>query len=559
VEGRRNRLLEKAEHIFVLQEMSWLEAAGGDFPAHEVAGVFDAFDQAEELLRNPRQIPHFQIRKDYMECLPEHCPLKPIPIAEMGGKIRSVTLHPAEEVQVARELTQRWLGSLRTMVTTRDMLTNREVRLKAQGENPRLFSADLSAATDYIPHSLAQCLARLLCKRLKRPQDVAICEKLFGPKELPDGRHTKNGIHMGLGPTWVLLSLLNSFSAWNAGAKRHSYAVCGDDLIGYWNTDIINRYQTCLIRLGLVVNKTKSYISRHGGVFCERLVEPTKDREAVARDVGHLSALTNGKLYFGKSSDRHACASGLGGMPHPQIWKPARQRLIPRGVGSGPVRFGGNGAGALTLTGLQQALHKGALSRKGEPLSSETRRAIRQDETRCGQVSTADFLIYRQTAIRLGALQNGKPPKEPGHITNSAWRKRSRMNNPRSQSVNAKGLLCEILASSLPHAAKRTAYHILAMRSRHRTPSKADRKWLLQVISAGPAKRFITTELAVALLERETGIGLQDQIRRRHGRSARLGNTPLQEPPHGSGAQFTPDACHGEEQKGAPARETDSS
>ena len=339
---------------------------------------------------------------------------------------------------------------------------------------------------------------------------------------------------MGLGPTWVLLSLLNSFSAWNAGAKRHSYAVCGDDLIGYWDHGIINRYQTCLMRLGLVVNKTKSYISRHGGVFCERLVEPTDSREAVARDQGHLSALTNGKLYFGKSSDRHACASGLGGMPHPQIWKPARQRLIPRGVGSGPVRFGGNGSGALTLTGLQQALRRGALSRKGEPLSSET-------------------------PLRLGALQHGKPPKEPGHITNSAWRKRSRMNNPRSQSVNAKGLLCEILASSLPHAAKRTAYHILAMRSRHRTPSKADRKWLLQVISAGPAKRFITTELAVALLERETGIGLQDQIRRRHGRSARLGNTPLQEPPHGSGAQFTPDTCHGEEQKGAPARETDSS
>jgi hypothetical protein len=155
-ENRVKRLTGLADQIFALQEHEWsyAGAAGADFPADQVEDVFNAFDDLADLLECPRLPTPQETRKDYLAG-PVRQPLKPHPLTEMGGKVRVVTLHPAEEVTVARGITALWLRGLRRCVTTRDMLRGRQVVIERQCKRSKLYSADLSAATDYIPHGLA--------------------------------------------------------------------------------------------------------------------------------------------------------------------------------------------------------------------------------------------------------------------------------------------------------------------------------------------------------------------------------------------------------------------
>ena len=76
---------------------------------------------------------------------------------------------------------------------------------------------------------------------------------------------------MGLGPTWILLSLCNIAAARMAGAYRYSFAVCGDDLVGYWPQSVIDKYIDIIGKFGMKVNQKKSFTGHHG-VFCEQFV-----------------------------------------------------------------------------------------------------------------------------------------------------------------------------------------------------------------------------------------------------------------------------------------------
>jgi hypothetical protein len=94
-------------------------------------------------------------------------PLTPVAIAEMGDKIRLASTHGAREVWISRRLNQLWLPTLKRNRLSRDMLKGRTITLsRSKGKgNPRkalLYSADLSAATDYIPHELGIVLAKWL-------------------------------------------------------------------------------------------------------------------------------------------------------------------------------------------------------------------------------------------------------------------------------------------------------------------------------------------------------------------------------------------------------------
>jgi hypothetical protein len=277
-----------------------------------------------------------------------------LPIAERGGKVRVASLHPAEEITVARRLTQLWMPILRRLRSVRRSLQRGAVesyKLKRR-QGDVVYSADLSAATDYVPHTVARCAARELALATDMKGGwLPILDDLFGPKDTDSGAgRTCNGIHMGLGPTWTVLCILNCFAAEYAGAAPGSYQVCGDDLVASWPESVCDRYEQTLERLGLKVNRSKSFRGLRG-VFCERPVRI--DGKFIIVDVANkLSALTASRF----AADRSRSALGISqdlakvqGGTEGLIARESCSRLLrSRRNNPGSVRIGGRGTGAPT-------------------------------------------------------------------------------------------------------------------------------------------------------------------------------------------------------------------
>jgi hypothetical protein len=212
--------------------------------------------------------------------------LKPLGLIESGRKIRVATLHDCITVHAARVLTRASLGPLKTLTCLRDILSGREIKLEPlKVKNTLLYSADLSAATDHISHELAKLLWDGYSRALRLPQHLHKAgHQILGPQLVEgyeDRGPTTCGVHMGLGLSWPLLCLVNGWAAWDAGARRDTYAVCGDDLIGNWDKKCCDRYEANLAAAGLVVNTSKSFRGPRG-VFCERLVRTNKEGVAIS-------------------------------------------------------------------------------------------------------------------------------------------------------------------------------------------------------------------------------------------------------------------------------------
>jgi len=493
-EAEIKELLERAEHgtinPFTFAELYSIPAT--------VEGTFEAFERAADILDGKAFLPNtYAITRRYLNSgTPE---VRPLALHEMGGKIRVASLHPAEEVMVARRLTQLWLNQLGRLITTRSMLRNEEVVLSRQSRDSVLFSADLSAATDYIPHELAQDMARNLCQRLKRPWDVPVAEKIFSAKRLPDGTTSKRGIHMGLGPSWTILSLLNGFAAWSAGARKDTYCICGDDLIGFWPRKLQLRYITILEEMGLVVNRTKSFSGRRG-VFCERLVVVTGDGKAHAQDVGHLSDLTAGKLLGGYSRSALSVADGLG-RPLQGVIKAigdrTRRRLIPRSIGPGRVRHGGNGFGRLSNNALLMLARFGSVDLcPAAPLPSAITAELNEVGEMQGEVPISKLLVTLRASRQVRDYLDNRT-RTPPMTGKEAYRRRVKLNglnwNPTAENFRA-----AVLSSQLRSRDKKTALMLLH-RGIPSINSKARRR-LENVLDRPRAERFVSRSVAEAML-----------------------------------------------------------
>jgi hypothetical protein len=103
------------------------------------------------------------------------------------------------------------------------------------------------------------------------------------------------GALMGLGTGWTVLTILNSWCAWDAGVKKEAFRTCGDDLIGLFTRTQIAAYESNVERVRLVLNKTKSFVSRHRGVFCERYVRRVNDYEAKAQSLLRIGEAVGAK------------------------------------------------------------------------------------------------------------------------------------------------------------------------------------------------------------------------------------------------------------------------
>jgi hypothetical protein len=435
--------------------------------------------------------------RDYLMSPP---PLEPCSVTELGGKIRVVTLHSIEEVLIARNVTARWLSQLRRVVTTRDILRNRPVELETTEGDGDIFSADLTAATDFIPHEVAQRVATKLYERIGAPCSLDTLLKIFGPHQLPDGRVTKGGIHMGLGPTWIVLCLLNGFAAWNAGAHKDDHRICGDDLVAIWRNQTAMRYTSTLESLGMVVNHSKSFFTV-AGVFCERLVVRTGTGTARARQVGHLSQSSAARVIAGRTRERLVVAQELWSENQiPILSRETAYSLTPRVRDGGPLRLGGKGRGLSNAKQLEAVLRFGSvkLVRSAYRLPPGSTVALREAEKEAGDVPVSNLLISATTRLRLQDNFRGKKSKEAKPVTSSDFISDTRARKRKCQGTT-KSLLAAVTASSLRSKDRKLAQWLV---KRPRNLSHHGLvKWLQRVVTRPRAERYLSRHDATQWLQ----------------------------------------------------------
>jgi hypothetical protein len=292
---------------------------------------------------------------------------------------------------MARRVTATWLGKLRGFHTFKDILLGEEVELHTSAKNAQLFSADLSAATDHIDHYLAKYVAELFNRKIGRPDLIEITDKIFSNKQVGDSV-TTCGIHMGLGCSWTVLSLLNGYAAWFAGAKKESHAICGDDLIGAFTRHQSQVYTRTLEELGLVVNHAKSFYGKRG-VFCERIVSKTGPHTWMSKEVGHLSQLTAARCEQDRERSRITMARNL---QEVKTGKKIAQRTINRivpGLPTGP-RFLGLKGGKARTSDAQILSH---LMRSSLP--QQKRRLVKRlvEEVKTPFISSVPITVLSET------------------------------------------------------------------------------------------------------------------------------------------------------------------
>jgi hypothetical protein len=301
-------------------------------------------------------------------------------LKEKAGKVRVASLHEAHMAHAARVLTTTVIPVIGALVSTRDLLNNQEVVLKPHGapsEKVLLYSADLSKATDEASHELAQVFWTHLAELLRLDDSMTLAGlELLGPQELvrqPNERgerevvRTQSGIHMGLGLSWTLLCLINGWAAWQAGAKKDSYAIHGDDLIANWAPSRCDAYEDAITRVGLVINKAKSFRGKNG-VFCERFVSYDKNsRIARSRSMLTMSEATASKAGNSPTGETswfatlQLLATSRNGEVLDQLRKRTLDAKHKKGLPQGPVELGGSGLGAPTRELTLAALLRGKL------------------------------------------------------------------------------------------------------------------------------------------------------------------------------------------------------
>jgi hypothetical protein len=289
---------------------------------------------------------------------PEPAPCEMRAFSNAAGKLRLATVHPTDVVMAARGITRWLLGRLRHIRTNKAMLRAETIRLKPAGPHALAYSADLSKATDRISTRTARLVLRAALGAtgapswMERALDGVTGDMVVraGDREAP----LTCGALMGLGPSWVALSLLNDFAACSAGAPTDSFAVNGDDLLAYWPPELCDRYEHRLRAVGLVPNTAKSFRGTCG-VFCEQFA--TVERGVlVARSLYRLGEASGAKSIEGRRGE-FVCddLNRLASRPAPQGWHrtpgPIRSlasgtlaRVALRGA-PGSLAHGGGGIG----------------------------------------------------------------------------------------------------------------------------------------------------------------------------------------------------------------------
>jgi len=232
-----------------------------------------------------------------------------------------------------------------------------------------------------------------LVDEICRPQKIVS----INGEDLPEqykGKLTSCGALMGLGPSWTLLSLLNSYCALSAGIKASSFRVCGDDLVALGTARQLSRYENNLRKIGLIPNIEKSFRGDNA-VFCERYctTEVTKKKRKVVLEddayymqTVYVHTLTSQSLLrisqaagtrllslgersalkaLGQTDELLNAAEGKGAYPVPPrpLARLARDTAKSIAVGQGGlISFGGGGRGKITRTTFNMLVSDGVFN-----------------------------------------------------------------------------------------------------------------------------------------------------------------------------------------------------
>lgn len=306
--GTRAALLYSFDHWQAQRFQQGLLPQPG-IPPHTFAPVVtDSINMMPHMVGTPKQLTEHAydvLLDDIGQPL-----MEPVGLKERGGKVRVATLHPASAAQVSRHLAAQLLPVLRHLGVHRASLRGEEVKLFQESkEETKLVSADLKAATDPMPFSVQHALLEGLAGPLQwSPKELAAAKILSGPQILDDDRDTLRGGYLGLGISWTLMSLCNSWAAHSSGAPFSSYRCNGDDLIGLWTVNQLNGYMSALEDIHLIPNRKKTHVADRRGVFCEAIVLRSKrcPSRAYSESVASIAALSG-------SSQRYTTGKACGG------------------------------------------------------------------------------------------------------------------------------------------------------------------------------------------------------------------------------------------------------
>ncbi|QJT73727.1 RNA-dependent RNA polymerase [Botrytis cinerea narnavirus 4] len=214
----------------------------------------------------------------------------PVAIAERGWKVRVVSRSCALRVAHSegyREGFRAMLMHRRAFRLPQMGLTDFLPLHEGGRSNKFVFSADLSAATDLISRELLESLSSFL-----GIDPALVCGGRIQVNKFDFANMTR-GTLMGIPLSFPMLNLIHLYVCESIGARRDTYYICGDDLIALWSISLIRKYKHALLKLtGMLLNDTKSFISKSRGIFCEKAFHLAKDGLRVNRQFLSVKAVT---------------------------------------------------------------------------------------------------------------------------------------------------------------------------------------------------------------------------------------------------------------------------
>jgi hypothetical protein len=363
--------------------------------------------------------------------------VKPAVVKDLGGKVRIASLHPAALTHFSRNMAERLMPVIKKIGATSAILRGGNIFVRSNRSNANLFSADLTAASDYIDHELGRTVLNAIgdALHITGSTRAALLQCVRRFEIIGTDKETRQGAHMGLGTTWTILSLLNHYAGVCASGNQKTFAICGDDLIGFWSEDQVQEYYHALNRLGLVPNKSKSYFG-DSGVFCEMQV--LKDTKRTARSVRHPGLA---ELTFARSKPtREQVYLARKWLHNHNLTKNSRrglQRVLSRVASSfstGLLSLGGTGNVPSTLYGLATSLRlleRGPLhtSFKRDSRYRNLMKEVLKERTLTkgsNRISAEDIMVDVATQVDLENVLTGQRPVQRTLLHTKVIRYRAR-------------------------------------------------------------------------------------------------------------------------------------
>jgi hypothetical protein len=438
-------------------------------------------------------------------------------IEELGGKVRVASMHPSYLSHFSRNYAQKTLPLLKSFGVFRRTLLGQNLKLTGR-PGAKLYSADLTAASDMISHELGQAVLGAIGEGFG--EDLTTLDALRAcaePYQIwdqgePTRTKTRSGLHMGLGTTWTVLCILNLWAASRISPPGKSFAICGDDLIGLWNDQEIKSYNSMIKVLGLLPNEPKSFIGRNG-VFCEQLVRIVhRDTEGTYAKSEQLIRISEASGARGDVTvETREKLSGY--LKENKVLRPIRQLILrtlrlttPRGVGNGPVAAGGNGclnniSKAASLLGAY--LQKGP-AKVGRRTAEDVRIVMTNIQSQLTNqhrpkhtIELKEVLLPVMRSVRAKEVINGESGSRPE--VDRFGKMRQRIFKQRTKSTYTKKELLDLLSTS-PHLTSRVRRDCkrIVIRSPRILPGRIPAV-LLHKVTASPPLKYLNLSTALSV------------------------------------------------------------